>query len=82
MGTEPVPPPAEARVRQLLRAQAVVDQAQEILMARLQCGPDMAFELLWGASQFANVKVHEIAERLVEPGWSAPYWDDDQGRPG
>jgi AmiR/NasT family two-component response regulator len=62
--SEPLPP-EEARRQHLLRAQAVVEQAK-ILMARFGCGPDVAFELLRGASQYANVRVHVIAEQLVE----------------
>lgn len=63
--SEPLPP-EEARRQHLLRAQAVVEQAKRILMARFGCGPDVAFELLRGASQYANVRVHVIAEQLVE----------------
>lgn len=55
----------EARLQHLLQTAAVVERAKEILMARFQCGPDVAFELLRGASQQSNVKVHVIAERLV-----------------
>jgi AmiR/NasT family two-component response regulator len=55
----------QARLQHLLETAAVVERAKEILMARFQCGPDVAFELLRGASQQSNVKVHVIAERLV-----------------
>ena len=61
-------PPEEAR-RQQLQAQAVVEQAKRLLMARFECGPEMAFELLRGASQDANVKIHVVAERLIEQRW-------------
>lgn len=62
-------PPEEARRQGLLQSQAVVEQATKLLMARFECGPDMAFELLLGASQYANVKVHVVAERLIEQRW-------------
>ena len=34
-------------------------------MTRFDCGPEMTFELLRGASQYANVKVHVVAEQLT-----------------
>jgi AmiR/NasT family two-component response regulator len=43
----------------------VIEQAKGILMARYQCGPDEAFELLRRASHRANVKVRVIAAELV-----------------
>jgi len=61
--------PSEEARRQHLQAQAVVEQAKKLLRARFECGPDMAFELLRGASQDANVKVHVVAERLIEQQW-------------
>jgi len=63
------PGPTEEARRQHLRAHAVVEQAKKLLMARFECGPDMAFELPRGASQDANVKVHVVAERLIEQRW-------------
>lgn len=62
-----IAPPEEAQ-QDLLHARAVVEQAKNLLMARFDCGPDMAFELLCGASQYANVKVHVVAEQLIERG--------------
>lgn len=67
--TASVPPnPDEDDLRYLRQTQAVVEQAKGLLMARFGCGPDVAFELLRGASQYSNVKVHVIAERLVGQG--------------
>ncbi|WP_158628598.1 GAF and ANTAR domain-containing protein [Saccharopolyspora rhizosphaerae] len=43
-----------------------IGQAKGLLMARHNCGPDEAFEHLRKASQQANVKLHEVAARLVE----------------
>jgi two-component system, response regulator / RNA-binding antiterminator len=71
--TGSVPPnPDEADLSYLRHAQAVVEQAKGLLMARFGCGPDVAFELLRGASQYSNVKVHVIAERLVSQGLPSP----------
>jgi AmiR/NasT family two-component response regulator len=63
-------PVEEARRQHLLQTQAAVEQATKLLMARFACGPDMAFELLLGASQYANVKVHVVAEQLIEQRWA------------
>ena len=71
------PPPEEALRQRLRQAQAVVEQAKKLLMARFECGPEMAFELLRGASQCANVKVHVVAAQLIERGW-----DDDHDNLG
>lgn len=43
----------------------VIGQAKGLLMARHHCGPEQAFEHLRNASQKANVKLHEVAARLV-----------------
>ena len=42
-----------------------IGQAKGLLMARHHCGPDEAFEHLRKASQQANIKLHEVAARLV-----------------
>ena len=44
----------------------VIEQAKGIVMARRQCGPEDAFDLLRRASQAANIKVNVLAERIVE----------------
>lgn len=43
----------------------VIGQAKGLLMARHRCGADEAFGHLREASQRANIKLHEIAARLV-----------------
>jgi GAF domain-containing protein len=43
----------------------VIGQAKGLLMARHRCSPEKAFEHLRNASQRANVKLHEVAARLV-----------------
>jgi GAF domain-containing protein len=48
-----------------MRSRAVIDQAIGIVMARERCDATRAMEMLRRASQKANVKVRDIAERLV-----------------
>ena len=58
----------EAVAQQLetaLQSRATIDQAKGILMARHHCDADEAFRRLARASSSANVKLREIAERLV-----------------
>ena len=54
-----------AQLEKALQSRAVIDQAKGILMARHRCDADEAFRLLARASSSANVKLREIAERLV-----------------
>jgi GAF domain-containing protein len=53
-------------LQQALQNRAVIDQAKGKLMASAGCTADEAFELLVKASQRENVKVREIALRIVE----------------
>ncbi len=53
------------QLQQALISRAVIDQAKGVLMAQHRCGPDEAFALLTGMSQQANVKLREVAERVV-----------------
>lgn len=48
-----------------LSSRAVIDQAKGILMAEEHCSADEAFDLLRNASQNRNVKLREVAERVV-----------------
>jgi hypothetical protein len=57
---------AFARLQARLDTLPVIEQAKGIVMARRQCGPEDAFDLLRRASQRANVKVSVLAERIVE----------------
>jgi hypothetical protein len=45
---------------------AVIEQAKGIIMAERRCGPEEAFDLLRLASQRTNIKVHVLAEQIVE----------------
>jgi hypothetical protein len=44
----------------------VIGQAVGLLMAQRRCTSDEAFELLKGASQRSNLKVREVAQRMVD----------------
>ena len=57
---------AFARLKARTDSMPVIEQAKGILMARHRCGPDEAFDLLRRASQHANIKLSELAARIVE----------------
>jgi ANTAR domain len=44
----------------------VIEQAKGIVMAQQGCGPEEAFDLLRRVSQRTNVKLHVLAEQIVE----------------
>lgn len=52
-------------LRTALDSRATIDQAKGIVMARHSCGPDEAFRILVKISSNSNVKLREIAARLV-----------------
>ena len=55
------------QLAQAMKSRAVIEQAKGILMARSpHLGPDEAFDLLRRASQRENVKLREIAQRIVD----------------
>ena len=45
---------------------AVIEQAKGIIMAQHRCDPEEAFDLLRRVSQRTNIKVREVAARIVE----------------
>ena len=50
-----------------MRSRAVIEQAKGILIARSpEITPDKAFDVLRRASQRENVKLREIAQRIVD----------------
>jgi GAF domain-containing protein len=53
------------RLGEAMRNRAVIEQAKGMLMAAQGCDEDQAFALLVQASQRENVKVREIARRIV-----------------
>lgn len=59
-----------ANLNEALRTREVIGQAQGILMEREQVTAEQAFAMLRRASQHLNVKLREVAARLVETGES------------
>ena len=58
----------EAHLRSGLVTRTVIGQAEGILMERLKITPDQAFGLLSRVSQRSNVKLRDVARKLVETG--------------
>jgi GAF domain-containing protein len=54
------------RLADAMEHRAIIEQAKGILMGAQRCNPDDAFELLVKASQRENVKLRDIARRIVE----------------
>jgi GAF domain-containing protein len=69
-----------ARLGEAMKSRATIEQAKGILMGAQRCGPDEAFELLIRASQRENVKLRDIARRIVEDAARRPG-DGDGVRP-
>jgi GAF domain-containing protein len=61
-----------ARLGEAMKSRATIEQAKGILMGAQRCGPDEAFDLLTRASQRENVKLREIARRIVERAAGEP----------
>lgn len=49
-----------------MRSRAVIEQAEGILMADQRIDADAAFEQLARVSQHTNVKLRDVARRIVE----------------
>jgi PAS domain S-box-containing protein len=69
-----------AQLETALQSRATIDQAKGILMARHGCDADQAFRILADASSSANVKLREIAERLVSDTADGTHQDRRVGR--
>jgi GAF domain-containing protein len=54
------------RLGEAMKTRATIEQAKGILMGAQRCGPDEAFDLLTRASQRENVKLRDIARRIVD----------------
>jgi GAF domain-containing protein len=54
------------QLRAAMASRSTIEQAKGILMARHRCGPDEAFRRLVASSSTTNVKLREVAARLVE----------------
>jgi GAF domain-containing protein len=60
------------RLGEAMRNSAVIEQAKGILMGAQGCDADQAFALLVQASQRENVKLREIARRIVASATERP----------
>ncbi len=58
----------EAQLKEAISTRTLIGEATGILMERHKLRSDEAFELLCRASQEANVKLREVARRVVETG--------------
>ena len=58
----------EEELRAAMSTRHVIGQAQGILMERLKLTPDQAFAVLTRLSKDSNVKLRDVARRLVETG--------------
>ena len=54
------------QLQSALTHRAVIDQAKGILISRIGCGPDEAFDRLRRMSQAENLKLHTLAQRVVD----------------
>jgi GAF domain-containing protein len=64
----------EEHLRSAMATRNMIGMAQGILMERLRATPDQAFGVLSRLSQESNVKLREVARRLVETG-EIPGWE-------
>lgn len=67
-------------LQEALRSRDVIGQAKGILMTRGNIDEDRAFDILRQASQRMNIKLREVAARVVDPDRSIDEGDDtDEG---
>lgn len=64
-----------AQLEEALKSRAEIEQAKGILMAQSHVSPDEAFNALKRASQRENVKLREIAHRIVASTGTRPTPD-------
>jgi GAF domain-containing protein len=69
------------RLGDAMASRAVIEQAKGILMGAQRCGEDEAFALLVAASQRENVKLRDIAHRIVVNATGGGNQDDGLPRP-
>ena len=60
------------QLREAMRTRAVIEQAKGMIMTREHCTPDEAFALLSRISQHRNVKLHRVAQAIVEATQKEP----------
>jgi AmiR/NasT family two-component response regulator len=69
-----------AQLHEAMSSRAVIEQAKGVLMAQSKdLTADQAFDLLRNASQKRNVKLREIARRIVEGRAGTPDAGKDLG---
>ena len=61
-----------AGLRIAMQSRAVIEQAKGILIARDHCDADQAFDILKRISQNHNVKLHDIAQRIIDTAQKHP----------
>jgi GAF domain-containing protein len=74
-----------SNLAEAMKNRAVIEQAKGMLMAAQTCNEDDAFQMLVRASQRENVKLREVARRIVERATTRrthPDEDDDRGSAG
>jgi hypothetical protein len=55
----------EAALERIGENRATIEQAKGMVMLTTGCDPDAAFDVLRGYSQHLNLKLHEVAKRLI-----------------
>ena len=60
-------------LRRAMTTRAVIEQAKGLLVARLGCSPERAFELLAEQSQHTNRKLRDVAVELVRDAQSRAH---------
>lgn len=55
-------------LQEQMKSRAVIEQAKGMIMVREKCDEDEAFEVLKSLSQHHNVKLKELAQRIVTSG--------------
>ena len=58
----------EEQLRSAIISRTLIGQAQGILMERYKMTPEKSFEVLRQVSQGGNIKVREVAQRLIDTG--------------
>jgi AmiR/NasT family two-component response regulator len=63
--------PCREKLAVAAEGRELIGMAKGVIMVRSTCGPDAAFEILRRASMRENVKVRDIAVRLIDTATAA-----------